>query len=121
MTILKPNPIIDKLEEDGVETVKAKKAKGLYRDEKMPLINKWLAENDRGKKGVLIHKGNTVDEASPKIDPFETKDKDPESGQWPDGETLAFARMTDSEYKAADSATKRKITMARKKVFPTKE
>lgn len=126
MTILHPNPIIEKLEEDGVETVKAKKAKGLYRDEKLPLINKWLAEKaakeKSGRSGVTIHMGNKstitltgdpeeVMEGSQ--DPDEIKDVDPVTGL--DAETWALANATDEEYKAADSKTKRKITIARKK------
>ena len=124
MTILNPSPIIEKLEEDGVETVKAKKAKGLYRDEKLPLINKWLAEKaqkikDSGKSTItLTGDPDEVMEGSQDLDKPDMTDPD-DAGL--DEETLALAKSTDEEYKAADSATKRKITMARKKLVAIKE
>jgi len=103
MTILHPEPIIEKLEKDGVETVKAKKAKGLYRKEKLELIDKWLASKAAGvKKTVLTDPGE--EPALTKVD------------LGLDKETLRLANMDDEAYKAADSKIKRKITMARKKV-----
>ncbi|MBW1845566.1 MAG: hypothetical protein JRI94_00165 [Deltaproteobacteria bacterium] len=111
MTILNPKPIIDKLEKDGVETVKVKRGKGLYRAEKLKLVNEWLAE----KAGAIIRKGSPDEDLEP------TDKQLSERAFEKEVKTLELANKTDEEYEAADAKTKRAITMARKKLAAEKE